>query len=48
MIRPIVTLNCLLQIEQVNSENDDFDDDPLAPTLCSLRFLSALQILYNS
>ena len=36
-------LNCLLQIEQVNSESDDSDDDPLAQGLYSLRFHSASQ-----
>ena len=30
-------LNCLLQIEQVNSKNDDSDDDPLALALHSLH-----------
>ena len=46
LIRPIFffALNCLLQIEQVNSENDDSDDDPLALALPSLCFLSASQI----
>ena len=43
LIRSIFALNCLLQIEQVNSENDNSDDDPLA---LALRFLFASQILY--
>ena len=38
-------LNCLLQIEQVNSENDASDDDSLA---LALRFLSASPILLDS
>ena len=46
--RPIFALNGPLQIEQVNSENDDSDDDPLALALCSVLFLSASQILFGS
>ena len=33
-------LNCLLQIDQVISENDDFDDGPLALALRCLHFRS--------
>ena len=33
--------NCRLQVEQVNSEDNDSDGDPLALALRSLRFLSA-------
>ena len=40
LIRPILALNCQLQIEQVNSENDDSDDDPLA--LCAFAQLCYL------
>ena len=40
MIRTILALNCLLQVEQVNSEHDNSDDDPLA---LALRFCSASQ-----
>ena len=45
LIRPIVALNCLLQIEHVGSEDGGSDDDPLALALHSLRFRSALQTL---
>ena len=45
---PMFALNCLLQIEQVNSENDDSDDDLLALALRSLRFRSASQTLFVS
>ena len=38
LIRPIFALKCMLQLEQVNSENDDSDDDPL--TLAWLPFCS--------
>ena len=37
-----------VQIEQVSSESDDSDDDPLALALRSLRYLSASQILFAS
>ena len=39
-------LTCLLQIEQVNSESDDTDDDPLSLALRFLRFRSASQTLF--
>ena len=45
---PIFALNCHLQIEQVNSENDDSDVDPLALALRSLRFRSASRTLFAS
>ena len=45
---PMFALNCLFQIEQVGSESDDTDDDPLSLALCSLCFLSASQILFAS
>ena len=32
--------SCLLQVEQVNSDDNDSVDDPLALALYSLRFLS--------
>ena len=35
---PVLSLNSLLRIEQISSENDDSDDDPLALALCSLGF----------
>ena len=38
LIKPICALNCLLQIEQVNSENDDSDDERLTLALRSLCF----------
>ena len=41
-------LNCLLQVEQVSSESDDHDDDPLALALRSLRFFYSPQILFAS
>ena len=41
----IFALNCLLQIEHVNSENEDTDGDPLVLALRSLRFRSASQTL---
>ena len=46
LIRPFFPLNYLLQIKQVNSENDDSDDNPLALALLSLCFLSASQTLF--
>ena len=45
LIRPSFTLNCLLQIEHINSENDDTDVDPLALALRFLHFRSASQTL---
>ena len=44
LVRPMFALNCLLQIEQVSSENDDSDDDLFALALRSFRFRSASQI----
>ena len=41
-------LNCALQIEQANFENDDSEYNPVAMVLRSLRFLSASQILFAS
>ena len=43
LIRPNLALNCLLQIEQLNSEDDYSDDDPVSLTLHSLRVCSVLQ-----
>ena len=40
--RPILALNCLLQKEEVDSEDEDSDDDPL---VMALRLCSALQTL---
>ena len=48
LVMPILALNCLLQTEQVSSENGDSDDDHLALALCSLCFLSASQIFFAS
>ena len=45
---PFFARNSLLQKEQVNSENDDTDGDPLALALRSLRFRSASQTLFAS
>ena len=47
-IKPIIALNCGLQVDQVKSENRHSDNDPLALALHSLRFLSALQTLFAS
>ena len=44
LTRPILALNCRLQVEQVNIM--DSAGGPLVLALCSLRFLSALQILF--
>ena len=41
MYKPILALNCRLQIEQVNSDCAESDDGPLALAFLSLRFLSA-------
>ena len=37
----VLLWNCRLQVEQVNSEDNDSDGNPLALALRSLRFLSA-------
>ena len=42
LIMPIFVLNCLLQLEQVDSENDDSDDDPF----CSGFALFALSFCF--
>ena len=36
---PMFALNCMLQIEQVNSEGADFDNDPLVLALCFCAFV---------
>ena len=46
LTRPILALNCRLQIEQVNIM--DSAGGPLVLALHSLRFLSASQILFFS
>ena len=46
--KPILALNCRLQIEHVNSDCAESDDDPLALDFLSVRFLSASQILFDS
>ena len=48
LLKPIFALNCRLQVEQVNSGNNDIGDYPLALALRSLRFLSASQTLFAS
>ena len=48
LYKPILALNCRLQIEQVNSDCAEFDDGPLALAFLSLRFLSASHILFAS
>ena len=47
-IRSSYKLNCLLQIDEVQSEDDDSDGGPLNLTLRPLRFCSALQTLLAS
>ena len=42
------SLNCRLQIEQVDAYCDDSDVDPLALSLRSLRLISASQITFAS
>ena len=46
LTRPILALNCRLQVEQVNIMNSA--GGPLVLVLRSLRFLSASQILFFS
>ena len=46
--RPIVTLNCLLQMEQQRSEQDSSVGDALALALRCALFCSALLILFAS
>ena len=48
LYKPILDLDCRLQIEQVNSGCAESDDGPLALAFLSLRFLSASQILFAS
>ena len=48
LYKPILALNCRLQIEQVNSDCAESDDGPLVLAFLSLRFLSASQILFAS
>ena len=38
---PFLALNCRLKVEQVHSDCNDSDDDPLALALHYLRFLLA-------
>ena len=47
-MRPILALNCLLQIEQHRSEEERFVDDALALALRCARFCSALLISFAS
>ena len=42
-----MALNCWLQIEQVNLDCTKSDNDPLALTLRSLRFVTATYILFD-
>ena len=46
LYKPILALNCRLQIEQVNSDCAETDDGSFALAFLSLRFLSASQILF--
>ena len=48
LYKPILALNCRLQIEQVNADSAESDDGPLALAFLSLRFISASQILFAS
>ena len=48
LYKPILALNCRLEIEQVNSDCAESDDGPLAPAFLSLRFLSVSQVLFAS
>ena len=48
LYKPILALNCRLQIEQVNSDCAESDDGPLALACLSLCFFSASQILVAS
>ena len=44
-MRPILALNCLLQIEQEKSEEESSVGDALALALCCARFCSASLIV---
>ena len=48
LIRPILALNCLLQMEQQRSEQDSSVGDALALALRCARFCSASLILFAS
>ena len=48
LYKPILALNCRLQIEHVNSDCAETDDGSLALAFLSLRFLSVSQILFSS
>ena len=45
-MRPILALNCLLQIEQERSEEESSVGDALALAFCCARFCSASLILF--
>ena len=47
-MRPILALNCLLQIEQERSEEESFVGDALALAFRCARFCSASLILFAS
>ena len=47
-MRPILALNCLLQIEQERSEEESSVGDALALAFCCARFCSASLILFAS
>ena len=47
-MRPILALNCLLQIEQERSEEESSVGDALALAFRCARFCSALPILFAS
>ena len=48
MCKPILALNCRLQIEHVKSDCAESDNKSLALAFPSLRFLSASQIFFDS
>ena len=48
LMRPILALNCLLQIEQERSEEESSVGDALALAFCYARFCSASPILFAS
>ena len=48
LMRPILVLNCLLQIEQERSAEESSVGDVLALAFHCARFCSALQILFAS
>ena len=47
-MRPILALNCLLQIEQERSEEESYVGDALALAFCFAHFCLALLVLFSS